>query len=156
MANQSRRTQIANKLVSIFGAINTSVLEDDGITPKYHTDVKHCQRKLVFIDEVESIGTPSIYVTAASESRQYNPARTAVKHILFIVRGYINAEVDSDIALDNLIEDVEVAMNESYNINNLDNLVADIRIVEITSDEGLLSPDAVFEMILDATLVEGI
>ena len=152
MAVNSFRTQIGDKLVAMFTAINTSVMLPDLVTPKFHTDVAYCQRRLQFIDEIEQM--PAILLTAASESREYLPSGLVNKHMLFIVRGYILDVNDSDAALNNLIEDVEFTLNEEFNLNRLDGLVNDIRIVEITTDEGLLSPEAVFEMILDATITE--
>lgn len=154
MAVQSPRTLIADELVTLLSGINTSILEIDGVTPKYNTKVLHCQRKLAFIDEVETNETPAIYITAGTENRQYNPSRTKTKHILYIIRGYIVDEDDSDGKLNNLISDVELVIDDSYMSTQLNGLVTDIRIVEITTDEGLLHPEAVFEMILDATLVE--
>ena len=52
------------------------------------------------------------------------------------------------------MQDVEVALNDAFFLDQLGDLVNDIRIAEITSDEGLLHPEAVFEMIIEATVVE--
>jgi len=154
MATISLRTEIADKLVSIFGSINTSVLLPD-LTSKFNTDVVHVERGLKFIDEIEEVdGFPSIYLTGASESRQYATGGLTTRNIVFIVRGYIYDESDSEAALNNLMEDVEIALTESYLSDNLGSLVHDIRIAEITSDEGLLTPSAVFEMLLEATVAE--
>ena len=145
MATTSSRTLIGDALVTLISNIST---------PTYNTDVNHCQRRLVFIDEIEDKDLfPAVYLTAASESREYNPSQGQVRHILFIVRGYIRDDTDSDAALNNLAEDVELAINNAFFSNSFAGLLTDIRIAEITSDEGLLSPLAVFEMILDATVV---
>ena len=145
MATTSSRTLIGDALVTLISNI---------ATPTYNTDIKHVQRRLVFIDEIEDLNLfPAVYLTAGTESREYNPSQGQVRHILFIVRGYIRDETDSDAALNNLAEDVELAVNEAFFSNGFAGLLTDIRVAEITSDEGLLSPLAVFEMILDATVV---
>ena len=155
MADTSLRTLIGDALVETISNINQKLKQDDNVTPIYNSNVKHCQRRLLFIDEIEDNDDfPCVFLTAASESREYNPSQGHVRHILFIVRGYTYDETDSDAALNNLAEDIELAIERKFFANGFNGLLNDIRVAEITSDEGLLSPSAVFEMILDATIIK--
>ena len=139
----SIRTTIANRLVEI--------LTDISVSNGYATDVQDVQRRLRFIDEIEYF--PSIYLVGASEARQYLPSFQEERNIIFVIRAYIRDD-DSDAAINDLIDDIENAIRADFVATRLNSLVTDIRITEITTDEGLLAPEGVAEIIVAATLFQ--
>jgi len=140
---ESIRTRIGNRLVSILSDISTS----NG----YNTDIIEVARRLKFIDEIEYF--PSIYLVAASEGRNYLPDYSEERNIIYLIRAYVQDE-DSDAILNDLIEDIEVAIRNDFKSSRLTNLVTNIIITEITTDEGLLNPEGVAEIVVAATIIQ--
>jgi len=139
----SIRTDIADKLVSIFDGINT--------TAGFQTNVAFVQRRLLFYDEIEV--KPAVMVTGGSETRNYLPGQQKERIITYIVRAYINSDSESDKLLDTLVEDIESALDIEFYKDRLGGLVTNISVQEITTDEGLLAPDAVAEIVLAANII---
>lgn len=144
MANErnytSRRAAItkaiANKLALIDGR---------GI---YHTAVAEVSPRLKFWDEVEEF--PAIHLNAGSETREYQGGGYKDRFLNITVRCYVNQE-DSVEALDELLEDVETVLEENSRMvyNNrlgIEELIQQITIISIDTDEGVLDPLGVGEL----------
>ena len=147
MANErnytSRRAAItraiANKLALIDGR---------GI---YHTAVAEVSPRLKFWDEVEEF--PAIHLNAGSETREYQGGGYKDRFLNITVRCYVNQE-DSVEALDELLEDVETVLEENSRMvyNNrlgIEELIQQITIISIDTDEGVLDPLGVGEILIE-------
>ena len=147
MANErnytSRRAAItraiANKLALIDGR---------GI---YHTAVAEVSPRLKFWDEVEEF--PAIHLNAGSETREYQGGGYQDRFLNITVRFYVNQE-DSVEALDELLEDVETVLEENSRMvyNNrlgIEELIQQITIISIDTDEGVLDPLGVGEILIE-------
>ena len=147
MANErnytSRRAAItkaiANKLALIDGR---------GI---YHTAVAEVSPRLKFWDEVEEF--PAIHLNAGSETREYQGGGYKDRFLNVTIRCYVNQE-DSTDALDELLEDVETVLEENSRLvyNNrlgMEELIQQITIISIDTDEGVLDPLGVGEILIE-------
>ena len=107
--------------------------------------------RLKFWDEVEEF--PAIHLNAGSETRQYQTAGYKDRFLNVTVRCYVNEE-DSVNALDELLEDVETVLEENSQLlyhdrNGLEQKTHQITIVSIDTDEGVLDPLGVGEILLE-------
>ena len=147
MANErnytSRRAAItkaiANKLALIDGR---------GI---YHTAVAEVSPRLKFWDEVEEF--PAIHLNAGSETREYQGGGYKDRFLNVTIRCYVNQE-DSVEALDELLEDIETVLEENSRMvyNNrlgIEELIQQITIISIDTDEGVLDPLGVGEILIE-------
>ena len=147
MANErnytSRRAAItkaiANKLALIDGR---------GI---YHTAVAEVSPRLKFWDEVEEF--PAIHLNAGSETREYQGGGYKDRFLNVTIRCYVNQE-DSVEALDELLEDIETVLEENSRMvyNNrlgIEELIQQITIISIDTDEGVLEPLGVGEILVE-------
>lgn len=103
---------------------------------------------LKFWDEIHS--WPAVYVVAGPEQREYLPAGFAWVFLNVSIKLYCKGD-DSQILLENLLEDVERVIDNNRNlVYDVDNgyETTDISITSITTDEGLLEPYAVAEVSL--------
>jgi len=135
------RTDIGTLLVSTFSNIT--------LAAGYSQDVKDVSLRLRFLDEIDVF--PAIYITAGNESRTYHPGYTQDRVISFLVRVYVNEE-NAHISLNSLIDDIELALNTEFKATRLNNLVTNIVVSAITTDEGILDPEGVAEIELLATV----
>ena len=107
--------------------------------------------RLKFWDEVEEF--PAIHLNAGSETREYQGGGYKDRFLSVTIRCYVQAE-DSVLALDELLEDVETVLEESSSLkykdrNNVDQYTQQITIVSIDTDEGVLEPLGVGEMLIE-------
>jgi hypothetical protein len=107
--------------------------------------------RLKFWDEVEEF--PAIHLNAGSETREYLGGGRKDRFLSVTVRCYVQAE-DSVEALDELLEDVETVIEDNSRLqykdrNNVDNYTQQITIVSIDTDEGVLEPLGVAEMLIE-------
>ena len=130
---------IANKLALIDGR---------GI---YHTAVAEVSPRLKFWDEVEEF--PAIHLNAGSETRQYQAGGFKDRFLNVTIRCYVNQE-DSTDALDELLEDVETVIEENsrlqyYDRMGLEQFTQQITVLSIDTDEGVLDPLGVGEILVE-------
>lgn len=137
----SRRT-------SILKALATKFKEDlDGT--KYTSNIfGNAYSYLKFWDEVSDFS--SIYMSPGSEQREYLPGNFTWAYLNASIKLYCKGE-DSQEQLEQLLEDVESVINANRSLvydttNNYE--TTEILIASITSDEGLLQPYAIAEIIL--------
>jgi len=107
--------------------------------------------RLKFWDEVEDF--PSLHLNAGSESRDYQGGGYKDRFLSVTVRVYVNEE-DAVTALDKLIEDVETVIENSSRLSYTDRqgstqYTQQITIVSIDTDEGVLEPLGVGEVLLE-------
>ncbi len=140
----SRRANIVNALATKFKTINGSgrMLSDveDNVFPF-----------LKFWDEVEEF--PAIHLNAGSETREYQGGGYKDRFLAITVRCYVNEENAQD-ALNALMEDVETVVEENSNLQYFDAQnnefsVQQITVVSIDTDEGVLEPLGVGELVIE-------
>jgi len=106
---------------------------------------------LKFWDEVEEF--PAIHLNAGSETREYQGGGYKDRFLSITIRCYVNEE-NAQNALNALMEDVETVIEENSNLqysdpqNNLYN-VQQITVVSIDTDEGVLEPLGVGEILVE-------
>ena len=107
--------------------------------------------RLKFWDEVEDF--PAVHLNAGSETREYQSGGYKDRFLSVTVRCYVRDE-DTRLALDKLLEDVETVIEDNSRLQYVDKLGAtqhtqQITVVSIDTDEGVLEPLGVGEMLLE-------
>ena len=107
--------------------------------------------RLKFWDEVEEF--PAVHINAGSETREYQGGGHKDRFLSVTIRCYVQEE-DSVAALDALLEDVETVIEENSRLkykdrNNVDQYTQQITVVSIDTDEGVLEPLGVGEIVLE-------
>ena len=140
----SRRANIiaalTNKLKNINGA------------GQFLTDLQNnVHPRLKFWDEV--VDFPAIHLNAGAESRVYQGGGYKDRFLSITLRCYVNTEDAAD-ALDELMEDVETVIEDNSALSYTDKRgvsqkTQQITIVSIDTDEGVLEPLGVGEMLIE-------
>ena len=133
-------TALVDKLKTINGA--GAFLTDLG---------ENVSPRLKFWDEVEEF--PAIHLNAGSETREYQAGGYKDRFLSVTVRCYVQAE-DAVEALDELMEDVETVLEENSRLKykdrtNTDQYTQQITIISLDTDEGVLEPLGVGEMLIE-------
>jgi hypothetical protein len=137
--------------ISIVNALVDKLKEIDG-TGDYLTNLyDNVHPRLKFWDEVEEF--PSIHLNAGSETRDYQGAGYKDRFLGITLRIYVNEE-DAVVALDKLMEDVETVLEVNSRLEYTDKQgntqhTQQITIVSIDTDEGVLEPYGVGEMLIE-------
>ena len=131
---------LVNKLKTINGAGTFLTDLGENVSPR-----------LKFWDEVEEF--PAVHLNAGSETREYQAGGYKDRFLSVTVRCYVQAE-DAVEALDELMEDVETVLEENSRLKykdrtNTDQYTQQITIVSLDTDEGVLEPMGVGEMLLE-------
>lgn len=138
----SKRVSIVKALAEVFKTI-------DGTSPYTTNLTNNSYPKLKFWDEVNDF--PAVYVHPTSETRDYLPGGFAWGLLSVCVKAYVKSEEESQEQLEALLGDLEtcVDLNRTlvYDATNQYG-TTEIEIQSITTDEGLLAPYAVGEIIL--------
>ena len=127
-------------------------LKDINGSGEYLTSLnENVSPRLKFWDEVEEF--PAVHLNAGSETREYQGGGYKDRFLSVTLRCYVQDE-DSVLALDELMEDVETVLEENSRLSYTDrNGVAQytkqITIVSIDTDEGVLEPLGVGEMLIE-------
>ena len=139
----TRRSAIVDSLVTKLKTING--------TGNFLSDVyDEVHPRLKFWDEVETF--PAIHLNAGSESRVYQGGGYKDRYLNITIRCYVK-ETDATEALDKLIEDVETVLEENGQLSYVDRqentqTTHDILIISIDTDEGVLEPFGVAEILV--------
>jgi len=133
-------TALVEKLKTINGAGTFLTDLGENVSPR-----------LKFWDEVEEF--PAVHLNAGSETREYQASGYKDRFLTVTVRCYVQAE-DAVEALDELMEDVETVLEENSRLKykdrtNVDQYTQQITIVSLDTDEGVLEPMGVGEMLLE-------
>lgn len=137
--------------LSIVESLVVKLKEIDG-TGNYLTNVyQNVHPRLKFWDEVEDF--PAIHLNAGSETREYQGGGYKDRFMSVSIRVYVNEE-DAVIALDKLMEDIETVLEINSRLEYVDKQgntqhTHQITIVSIDTDEGVLEPYGVGEMLIE-------
>ena len=107
--------------------------------------------RLKFWDEVDQF--PAIYLNAGTETREYQAAGYKDRFLSVTIRVYVQEE-DSVAALEELIEDIETVIETNSRLSYEDrrgdeHTTQQITIVSIDTDEGVLEPLGVGEILVE-------
>ena len=139
----TRRSSIVEALVRELKKIDGSA--------DFLTDVfNNVHPRLKFWDEIEEF--PAIHLNAGSETREYQAAGYRDRYLSITLRCYVQEE-DAALALDKLLEDAETILDEQGQLSYTDKQgvaqkTIDIKIVSIETDEGVLEPYGVGEILV--------
>tara|TARA_Y100000385_G_scaffold220308_1_gene229891 strand:+ start:1728 stop:2180 length:453 start_codon:yes stop_codon:yes gene_type:complete len=146
----STERKYTSRRSAITKALATKLADIDG-RGIYHTAVAEVSPRLKFWDEVEEF--PAIHLNAGSETREYQTGGYKDRFLNITIRCYVNQE-DSVDALDELLEDVETVLEENSRFEYYDRLglgqfTQQISIISIDTDEGVLDPLGVAEVLIE-------
>ena len=137
--------------LGIVNALANKLKDIDG-TGYFLTNVnENVSPRLKFWDEVDEF--PAIHLNAGAETREYQGGGYKDRFLSITVRCYVQDE-DSVQALDELLEDVETVIEDNSRLtykdrNNVDQATQQITIVSIDTDEGVLEPLGVGEILIE-------
>lgn len=139
----TRRSAIVDALVEKLKEINQT---GDFLTDLY----EEVYPRLKFWDEVEVF--PALHLNAGAETRDYQGGAYKDRYLSITVRCYVKEE-DAVVALDKLLEDVETVVEQNGRLAYTDKqgntqYTHDILIISIDTDEGVLEPFGVGEVLL--------
>ena len=139
----SRRAGISQAL-----ADKLALIDGRGL---YAQAVAETSPRLKFWDEIDQF--PAIHLNAGSETRDYQLGGVKDRYLNITVRCYVNEENAVD-ALDELLEDVETVLEESSRLkyhdrNGLEQHTHQITVISIDTDEGVLEPLGVGELLIE-------
>ena len=140
----TRRQGIVNALTERLKTING--------TGNFFTDLSNnVVGRLLFWDEVDQF--PAVHINAGSETREYQGGGYKDRFLSITLRCYVNTD-NAAAALDELLEDVETVIEENSALSYTDKSgtsqqAQQITIVSIDTDEGVLEPLGVGEMLIE-------
>lgn len=145
--NERRYT---SKRANILVALAEALKQINGVAP-YWSDVgQNVHPTLLFWDEVTEY--PAIHLAVGRETRQYQGGGYKDRFLTVTVRCYVKDE-DAPIVLEQLLEDIETVVEQNGRLAYQDSTGAtqttqDILILSIDTDEGVLNPLGVGEILL--------
>jgi hypothetical protein len=142
-AQTTRRSGILNALAELFQRIDGG----DG----YKTDLTgSISTRMRFWDEVDNF--PSLHMSAGTETREYYGGGQKFRFLTVTLRVYVNSE-DPIEELEEVLEDIETIIDDAgqfnYEQSEGSQNIMQTSIVSISTDEGVLAPLGVGEMILE-------
>ena len=148
MPNTARSYTTRRSAITKALADKLALIDGRGI---FHTAVAETSPRLKFWDEVEEF--PAIHINAGSESRTYQTGGYKDRFLNLTIRCYVNEE-DAVTALDELLEDVETVLETNSKLTYNDRLGLEqsthqITILSIDTDEGVLGPLGVGEILIE-------
>ena len=141
----------ASKRHNILEGLVTALKTIDGSGAFLSNLGENVHPRMKFWDEVEEF--PAIHLNAGSESRNYQGGGIKDRFLTVTVRCYVNEE-DAQVALGALLEDVETVLEKHSRLTYFDSRFTkqstqQITIISIDTDEGVLEPLGVGEMIIE-------
>tara|TARA_B100001250_G_C19568998_1_gene686795 strand:+ start:26 stop:472 length:447 start_codon:yes stop_codon:yes gene_type:complete len=142
-STSTRRSQILDALVEKFKAING--------TGDYRTQLSNqVFPTMKFWDEISTY--PAVHLSAGTETREYYGSNSRWRFLTITIRAYVNQE-DPVEALCLLLEDLEYVLDNNLSISYSDSYgsggTAQQTILSIDTDEGVLAPLGIGEMIIE-------
>ena len=106
---------------------------------------------LKFWDEVEEF--PAVHLNAGNETREYQGGGYKDRFLSVTIRCYVQEE-NAQYALNALMEDIETVIEENSNLQYFDKLnnklnCQQITVISIDTDEGVLEPLGVGEILIE-------
>ena len=143
-SNTTRRGAILSALAEKFKEIDGSGSFKTRLDNNVETRMK-------FWDEIEQY--PAIHMAGGSETRQYYGGGQKWRFLTITIRAYVNAE-DPIQELEELLEDIETVIDNNNNLTyrqlGTDAGVNQFSVLSISTDEGVLTPLGIGEMIIEA------
>ena len=145
---QARRYSTRRR--AIVEALAVELERINGSAP-FRTSVATVERRLKFWDEVEEF--PAIHLNAGAETREYQGGGYKDRFLAVTIRCMVNEE-DAQDALNILMEDIETVLEDNAELEYLDKQnntfkTQQITIVSIDTDEGVLEPLGVGEILIE-------
>jgi len=140
----SRRLNIIEALVEKLKQINGA--------GEYLVDInENVEPRLKFWDEIQEF--PALHLNAGSETREYQAGGYKDRFLSVTIRCYVQEE-NAQEALNALMEDVETVLEQNSKLAYTDRqnrtyYTQQITIVSIDTDEGVLEPLGVGEMLIE-------
>ena len=139
----TRRSQILDALVV--------KLKDINGTGDYRTTLSNqVFPQMKFWDEISTY--PAVHLSAGSETREYYGGGNKWRFLTVTIRAYVNQE-DPTEALGLLLEDIEYVLDNHNQMTYSDSYgsagVAQMTVVSLDTDEGVLAPLGIGEMIIE-------
>ena len=136
---------------AIVGALKT-LLETINGSGSFRTDVAEVATRLKFWDEV--IDFPAIHIGAGNETREYASGNHRFRFLQITIRCYVHSEDDVIFRLEELLEDVETVLEDNdpleyFDSNNIKQSTAQTTILSIDTDEGVLEPLGIGEIVCE-------
>ena len=141
MPTTSKRSAIVNAIVDLLKTV-------DGTSQFKSNLFENVKNKLLFWDEVPEY--PYVSVVSGPERREYLPGGFKWGYLRIRISIMVKQE-DPKAELELIFDDVETLLDANNNLpfgTTNDEVCADIRIISISDDEGLLYPMGVGEMII--------
>lgn len=141
--NRTRRSSIVEALTDKFKSIS--------LTNGYSTDLgEQAYPRMRFWDEISEF--PCVCLVAGPESIVHQGGGFKDRYLDIVLRAYVNEE-DSIVALERLLEDIELILDKNGRLAYVDSsgntgTTRDIIITLIDTDQGALAPLGVGEMTL--------
>ena len=140
----SRRANIVNALAEKLKDINGAGAFLSDVQNNVHPFLK-------FWDEVDQF--PAVHLNAGAETREYQGGGYKDRFLAITIRCYINEE-DAQDALNILMEDIETVLEDNAQLEYLDKQnnsfkTQQITIISIDTDEGVLEPLGVGEILIE-------
>jgi len=140
-----------SRRMNIIEALVKKLKDIDG-SGAYLTDVnENVEPRLKFWDEIDEF--PAVHLNAGSETREYQAGGFKDRYLTVTVRCYVNEE-DAQRSLNALMEDVETVLEENSFLEYVDAqnqtyATQQITIVSIDTDEGVLEPLGIGEILIE-------
>jgi len=143
--------QYTSKRQSIVDALVEKFKNIDGNGDFLSNIYDNVHPRLKFWDEIDEF--PAIHLNAGGETRQYQGAGYKDRFLTVTVRIYVKEE-DAVDALDKLLEDVETVVEQNSRLayvdkQNVTQYTQQITVISINTDEGVLEPYGVGELLLE-------
>jgi hypothetical protein len=143
-ANTTRRSAILEALASKFKEIDGSGAFKTRLDGNVETRMR-------FWDEIEQF--PAVHMAGGSETRQYWGGGNKWRFLTITIRAYVNAD-DPIQELEQLLEDLETVIDDNntltYQQLGANAGVSQFTVLSIDTDEGVLAPLGIGEMIIEA------
>ena len=141
---------ISTRRSQLLAALVDKLKDIDG-SGDYRTNLaKQVFPTMKFWDEIDTF--PAVHLSAGTETRQYYGGGQKWRFLQITLRGYVNQE-DPIEGLCLLLEDIEYVLDEHPQFTYLDSYgtagVAQISVISIDTDEGVLAPLGIGEMIIE-------
>ena len=142
-STSTRRSQILDALVEKFKDIDGSGDYRTNLANQVFPTMK-------FWDEINTY--PAVHLSAGTETREYYGSNNRWRFLTITIRAYVNQE-DPTEALCLLLEDIEYVLDNNLAISYSDAygsaVTAQQTILSIDTDEGVLAPLGIGEMIIE-------
>ena len=142
-STSTRRSQILDALVEKFKDIDGSGDYRTNLANQVFPTMK-------FWDEIQTY--PAVHLSAGTETREYYGSNNRWRFLTITIRAYVNQD-DPTEALCLLLEDLEYVLDNNLSITYSDSYgsggTAQQTIVSIDTDEGVLAPLGIGEMIIE-------